>query len=174
MNWFAPIAVALLMGGVAFAVSDQGPVGRTVKNTSNASSTVASVPTSTVRFQVGIRVPKADRDRLFSVDATSGESVSVDVEQGWRVESLHETLSLKLVPHEERGVSLTDGGEWNVVLRAPTGEAYTEPRILGMFDDRHAAVVARTDRYYVLSISRSGAVVSLGEVPEHGTVIGFS
>ncbi|MCR4256242.1 MAG: hypothetical protein NUW08_00890, partial [Candidatus Uhrbacteria bacterium] len=33
---------------------------------------------------------------------------------------------------------------------------------------------ARTDRYYVLSISRSGAVVSLGEVPEHGTVIGFS
>lgn len=175
MNWFAPIAAAVLMGGVAFAVSDQGSVGDTVENTSTATSTLeSSGTTSTVRFHVGIRVPKADRDQLFSVDATSGESVSVDVDQGWRVESLHETLSLKLVPHEERGVSLTDGNEWNVVLRAPTGEAYTEPRVLGMFDDRHAAVVARTDRYRVLSVSRSGSIVSLGEVPEDGTVLGFS
>jgi hypothetical protein len=174
-NWFVPIVVSVVMGSVAFAVSDTVRTGRASDESQPASSTASVAESaSSTRIHVGIRVPKADRDQLFSVDTAFGESVPVDVEQGWRVEALNEASSLRLVPHEERGVTLTDGDEWNVVLRAPTGEAYTEPRLLGMFDDRHAAIVARTDRYHVLSVSRSGSVASLGEVPEYGTVIGFS
>ena len=173
-NWFVPIFVGVVMGSVAFAVSDTSSRDLPVSDEGVATSTTEFATEASVRIHVGMRVPKADRDTLYSIDLATEETVPVEVEKGWRVESLHEATSLKPVPHEERGVTLTDGGEWNVVLRAPTGEAYTEPRVLGMFDDRHAAVLARTDRFRILNVSRDGRIVTLKDVPENGTVIGFS
>ncbi len=167
-NWSGAIVATVLVAGVAYTVSQPAPA------VESAPAQDAAAEATTTRILVGARLPAADRDGLYAVDVNGGEAAPVEVASGWRVEALREPLPLRLVPDENRGVTLADGAEWNVVLRAPTGEAYAEPRLLGMFDERHAAVVARTDRIRVLNVSRAGQVTPVADVPEHANVIGFS
>lgn len=129
---------------------------------------------TSVRFSVGIRVPKALSDERYDIELPSGKATPMTVEEGWRLEALQDTLPVSVEQNNERGFVLTDGGEWNVILRAQTGEAYLEPRLLGLFDDRHAAVLARTDHVLLLDVSRGGQIIKLADLEENESVITFS
>ncbi len=170
--------VALVMGGIAYAVSDSGGAFFGTAPTATVSSTVSlieTVPASSTRFHVAVRDPKSDRDMRLAVDSELKQVKAVDVPKGWRVEALNDVSSgLRIESSEERGFKLTDGGEWNVALRSATGEAYTEPRLLGKVDDKHAIVIARTDRMQILNVSRVGQVIALVDVPENTNVFGLS
>lgn len=172
-NWFAPIVVSVIMGSVAFTMSDPAAT-RDETDDHAATSTVSVGQTSTTRIRVGVRAPNADRDALFLVDLANGDARVAEVAAGWRVEEMRGTPTLRLAGSDERGAVLTDGADWNVMLRAPTGEAYSDVRVLGLFDERHAAVLARTDRFYVLDVARDGRIAVVADIPEEATVIGFS
>ncbi|MCC6563745.1 hypothetical protein IT087_02535 [Candidatus Uhrbacteria bacterium] len=177
-NWVGPIVIAVVMGGIAYTVSDSG---RSLFGTEPAvapTSTFSLIPTtpvSSTRFQVAVRNAEGDRDLRFSVDPVSGQIAPVEVPKGWRVEALNDTSGgLHIESSEVRGFKLTDGTEWNVALRSINGEAYTEPRLLGKLDDKHAIVVGRTDRMRILNVSRAGQVTALADVPENTNVFGLS
>lgn len=177
-NWIAPIVVALVMGGIAYSVSDGG--GGFVQRpgpSSSASGTVSLIETpaaSSSLFEVGIKHPTNDRDLRLLVNPNTKETTVIEVPKGWRVEQLNFQSSLHFESSEERGFRLTDGGDWNVALRSRTGEAYSEPRLLGMMDDRHALVLARSDRLYLLDVARAGQVSVITDIPENTTVFGLS
>ncbi len=176
-NWLGPIVIALAMGGIAFAVSDSGGTlfGNAPVPTSTSTVSLMETAVSSSRFFVAVRAPASDRDLKYVVDSSSKQVTPVDVAKGWRVEALNDTSSgLRFVSSEDRGFKLTDGGEWNVTLRSAKGEAYTEPRLLGMLDEKHAIAMGRTDRVQILEVSRVGQVISLADVPENGSVLGLS
>ncbi|KAA0205758.1 hypothetical protein EDM68_04610 [Candidatus Uhrbacteria bacterium] len=170
-SWVGAIVATVLVAGVAYTLNQPAPAADASPSATTPVIAADEVPR---RVLVGVRLANADRDGLYAVDLRDGEATAVEVAKGWRVESMHEASALRLVPNDDRGVTLTDGGDWNVVLRAPTGEAYAEPRLLGMFDERHAAVVARTDRVRVLNVSRAGQITSIADIPEFANVLGFS
>lgn len=137
-NWIGPIVIAVVMGGVAYTVSDLGS-----RNSQLVASEDREVATTTVEL----------------IEKTVTTTPAVVVPSG-----------LRIVSSEDRGFRLTDGGDWNVALRAQSGEAYTEPRLLGAFDDRHVAVMARLNRLRILNVSRSGQVIAIYDVPENAMV----
>lgn len=175
-SWLGPIVIALAMGGAAFAVSDSSRGGVTPP-VPGSTSTVSLIDTvvSSSRFFVAVRAPASDRDLKDTVDSGTKQVTPMEVPKGWRVEAMNDMSSgLRIESSADRGFKLTDGGDWNVILRSASGEAYTEPRLLGKLDDKHAIVVARTDSVQILDVSRVGQVISLADVPENATVFGLS
>lgn len=176
-NWLGPIVIALAMGGIAYAVSDSGgPTAGTPPNTASSSLTlIETIQASSTSFQVGVRAPTSDRDLRYLIDTGLKSVTPVTVPKGWRVETMNDTSNgLRVESSADRGFKLVDGGDWNVILRSASGEAYTEPRLLGKLDDKHAMVVARADRMQILDVSRVGQVIALADVPENAMVFGFS
>ncbi len=171
--------IALAMGGIGYAVSDSGGTlfGDVPAPTSTSTVSLVETAVSGSRIFVAIRAPGDIRDHKYMVDLGSKEVVSVEVHKGWRAEALNDISGgLRIESSADRGFKLTDGyrGEWNVTLRSANGEAYTEPRLLGKLDDRHAVVMARTDRFQILDVSRVGQAISLADVPEYANVFGLS
>jgi hypothetical protein len=178
-NWLAPIVIGLVMGGIAYAVSDGTvPLFGTAVPTSTPgriSTTVEAPMASSSTFEVGIRLPTEDRDLRVLVDPNTREVTPIEVAKAWRVEQLdHQAQGLRFASSEERGFRLTDGKDWNVALRSLTGEAYVEPRLLGTLDERHALVVARSDKVYLLNVARSGGVSVVTDIPANTNIFGMS
>jgi hypothetical protein len=170
------------MGGIAYAVSDSGGTmfGGVPAPASSSTVSLIETATSSSRFFVAIRAPGDIRDHKYMVDLGTKEVKSIEVPKGWRVEGLNDvqdiSKGLRIESSADRGFKLTDGyvGDWNVILRSPSGEAYTEPRLLGKLDDKHAIVAARTDHMQILDVSRVGQVIVLADVPENTNIFGLS
>lgn len=178
-NWIGPIVIAVVMGGVAYSVSDHAARSTQLASSetprgASGEERVEPVATTSVRFEVGIRSPDKDHDRRFVIDTATKSVTELETPKGWRVEELNETTaSLRLASSDDRGFRITDGADWNVPLRTTSGEAYMEPHLLGLFDERHAAVVARTDRRRILNVSRVGQTTPIADVPEYANVLGL-
>lgn len=178
-NWIVPIIIALVMGGFAYAVSDGAvPLFGSSSTTGAVSSSVSIIETPAATsslFEVGVRQPTEDRDIKLLINPNTKEVTPVVVSTGWRVEQLdHRTEDLRFESSEERGFRLTDGKDWNVALRSLTGEAYAEPRLLGTLDERHALVLARSDKLYLLNVARAGQVSVVTDIPPDTNVFGLS
>lgn len=65
---------------------------------------------------------------------------------------------LRIEPNEDGAPRLTDGDSWNIALRAATGEAYRDARVLAQADRDHAVVFAVSDAPRILIVSRAGAI----------------
>lgn len=74
---------------------------------------------------------------------------------------------------DERFFKLSDGKEWNVVLRQANGEPYTEIHILGLVGERTAVISARSDKPVILRVERNGSIRELYRMPEQTVVVGF-
>lgn len=178
-NWVVPIIIALVMGGFAYAVSDGAvPLFVSSPTTGAVSSSVSIIETPVATsslFEVGIRHATEDRDVKLLVNPNTKEVTPQEVSAGWRVEQLdHQAEDLRFESSEERGFRLTNGKDWNVALRSLTGEAYSEPRLLGLLDERHALVLARSDKLYLLNIARAGQVSVVTDIPPNMNVFGLS
>ncbi|MCC7522924.1 hypothetical protein IT407_03955 [Candidatus Uhrbacteria bacterium] len=74
---------------------------------------------------------------------------------------------------DERFFKLSDGKEWNVVLRQTNGEPYSEIHILGLVGERTAVVSARSDKPVILRVERNGSIRELYRMPDQTAVVGF-
>lgn len=177
-NWTIPIILSLLVGVVAFTVTERISSLRSeivaIETNSTPITTVdAPIPTTT-HLLLGISQPNADRDKALVMDK-NGKLEAWTAPPGWRAMSLpKKQTNLNIEPSEDRGSRLTDGAEWNVVLRSPSGDAYQDPLLLGMFDDTHAAIYTRGTKRVIVKASRSGSVTVLAQVPDNAQVLGYA
>lgn len=179
-NWFVPIVVSLIVASVAWTVTDtnQGATGeKEIASSPPLLATTEAV--SSTKVYLSFLQPKSDRDRRVEMDLETGAMKEVPETSGWRVGEVagrktQVATSLKIDTNGERGSRLTDGGEWNVTLRAGNGDAYQEPILLGLFNDTNAAVTGRAGKSSILNVSRSGAISLLANLPENAEVLGFS
>ena len=172
-HWIWAGILAVLAGGVFYSFQTGIPVGISASESSsieNPVKAIETVATSTIRL--GIAVPKADRDQVYTLSLPSKTIEQQIVDKGWRLDQWKKSESLHMIPASPDGKApvLTDGKEWNVSLRGANGEAYAEPQIVGMADDTHAFVIATTDARKLLLVSRSGEIRSIFDVPEFANI----
>lgn len=181
-KWLGVIILGVLAAAVAYPVIDKSfdfnkILGMTSSVTTNtATSTSQSVQTtSTQQIYFGTSVPKADRDRLFSMDIPGGAVKEIPKDKGWRISALQgkPPLHIESAKDDSRGFFLTDGGNWNVALRGSDGQQYTDPQFLGLDGDKTAIVLATKDSRYILRVDRSGSVRELFQLPENANVVGY-
>ena len=165
-NWCWPLALAAVMAGVGTSVAkpasnQSGPAVQ--KLSSPASSAVTSS-----QIMLGVALPNAPADQLFVLTLLENTVREERMSPGWRVSSLLNEENGLIVKPALSGAAffLTDAKDWNVSLRTRGGRVYDEPVLLGLFDATHAALTARRDDPYLLSVSRTGDIRELYQVPE--------
>lgn len=117
--------------------------------------------TSTV-IRFGVSLPAAKTDRSFLVFIATGKVQEEKQPSGWK--SLAVTASPVRLEDRKRsdGVLFLIGENgWSVPLRFRNSTPYEEVRVLGLFDDSHAALAARRGDRLLLSVSKTGEIREL-------------
>lgn len=123
---------------------------------------------------LGIPAAKADRDFAYTLSFPNKEIAPREVEKGWRIDELDIRNELQIIPASPDGKPpiLTDGGEWNVILRSSNGEAFQDPMFIGMADRLHAYLFGTSSAKQILLVSRMGEIRVLADAPEHAMSLG--
>lgn len=173
-HWVWACILGILAGGVYYSYQPGASVSLGTAMTSTSSTPVAvEAVRSTSTIELGISAPKGDRDQVYSLSLPGKTLEQQTVTKGWRVDAWKQSSDLRMVPASPDGKApiLTDGGEWNVVMRGTNGEAYADPLLIGFADETHVFVLATTDARKLLLVSRSGEIRSIYDVPEYAIVL---
>lgn len=165
------IVVTIALAVLAWFLSAHLPA---IKSTPAVVNQAPAAVTSTLVWFVAA-APTGSGDRLFSMRLADGVVEEQARPAGWRAESSSIKKDVQVKRDEtSEGVWRMEGGGWEVVLRTSSGKAYQAPALLGFFDATHALITARRDDVTeALTVSRSGSVHELGELPEAFTSFGI-
>jgi len=176
----APFLMTIVIGGIGYAlVQHPKAAPSSVKTVTNATAseptpTTPVVASSTVRVLIGAAAPSASTDLLYELTLPDKKIVAKTANAGWRVGVLNDPKhGIQIVPKTGSDASVLSGTGWNVVLRDKKGVAYTDVRLLGFFDQRHAAVLGRKETVSLLSVNTNGEISPLYPVHETTNPLGF-
>jgi hypothetical protein len=166
-NWCWPLALAVVMAGVGIGVAKpvSNQAGTAVQKITSPSTASA---VSSTQIMLGVALPNAPADQLYILSLPERTVREESMSSGWRVAGLlNEENDLTVKPAQSGAAFfLTDAKDWNVSLRTRGGRLYDEPVLFGLFDATHAALTARRDDPYLLSVSRTGDIRELYQVPD--------
>jgi len=176
-HWVWAAILGTLAGGIYYSFQITGTTGFAGPSSSASStgSVAEAIKTenATSSILLGVSVPKADRDQAYLLALPDKTLEQQTMDKGWRLDTWKQAGDLRMVPASPDGKApiLTDGNEWNVVLRGTNGEAYADPQLVSAADETHVFVLATTDVRKLLLVSRSGEIRVLADVPENANVL---
>lgn len=139
-----------------------------------ATSTKASTPeqaTSTPIY-LGSPTPAAMSDVLYLLDPATKKIKSQSIPPGWRITALNDQVGT-LEQRKDRLVFKSING-WEMMLRTPKGEPYSDVHILGGFDADHVALSAEQSGTVILEVNKTGEIKELYHPQEQVNVLGMS
>lgn len=176
-HWVWAAILGTLAGGVYYSFQLGNTPGFGGLSTSASSTGIVSEPvqstSATSSILLGVAAPKADRDQAYLLALPDKTIEQQTMEKGWRIDAWKQSGELRMVPASPDGKApiLTDGNEWNAVMRGANGEAFADPQLVSFADTTHVFVLATTDVRKLLLVSRSGEIRVLADVPPSANIL---
>ncbi len=163
-----PFMVFLLMTGTAYYLLTNKVEQATVEQAKQEVVQAASTTKQTVVLVFSN--PQLKQDEALALDLPGKKIRELAPSVGFRASAVaREGFTLQPLK-DQSAYRLWREDDWNVALRMPTGQAYQDPVILGMFDIDHVAILAHTDKRLLLSVSRLGGATSIATLDETHSV----
>ncbi|MBP7134641.1 hypothetical protein KBA73_05485 [Patescibacteria group bacterium] len=163
-----PFMVFLIMAGVAYYLLTNKVEQTAIEQAKQEEMQPASTTKQTVVLVFSN--PLLKQDEALALDLPGKQVRELTPPTGFRASALARAGFTVQPLKDQSAYRLWREDHWNVALRTPTGQAYEDPVILGTFDADHVAILARTDKRLLLSVSRLGGVTPIAVIDETHSV----
>lgn len=163
--------VAVIVAGVVWIAGQKKETGAKPEKIVPAIPAVATSSRMVILF--GVPAPSVPSDKLFELTLPSKMVKERAVESGWRLTQMVKApLAIQASGKNDGGFMLIGKG-WDVPLRAKNAAPYQQVTWLGMWDATHAALSAQNNGEALLSVSRTGEIREIYQIPQDVNSMGF-